>query len=509
MNVYGELKKAIFELISSSTTTPAVTGRVYADTTTPTAAVPRFYNGSAWVQILTGQPTSLISQNSGKACTVDWSKGLYQQVILTDSPTISFINPQAGQVHTLVVTTAPLVSGLPVLYNYVFNMPDQDCRRKNYQPYGQQPSFGSQVYEWLYSSGIKPGYATVPVPYGTAYAALPNGLPLALSVDGQFGIALTASTPYNDNITFYDVQPQAQIAGYGYNLYGTPLALSGAAAHVCFSKDTRAVFFALAATPYVQGANINKTGVMASLFGNPATLPAGQGNGVDVHPSNTYVAVAHNTTPFMTIYPFTGQAFGTKLANPSTLPANNCYSIQFSPQGDYLAVATTSSPFLQVWAFNQNTGTIGSIASNPSTLPAGAPILTPQAIAWRPQGDFIAFAMGTTPYLYIVPFNRSTGTFGTALTVTATSNYNYSVAWTPDGQYLLVGCTTAPFLYVYDFSTGVPVSVSFDGSNPGNSIYNIVIHPNGEYAFLTIGASPFIIQQPLPQKPRNYLRINA
>ena len=41
------------------------------------------------------------------------------------------------------------------------------------------------------------------------------------------------------------------------------------------------------------------------------------------------IAVAHTTTPFISVYPWTG-AFGTKVSDPATLPTNTGNGVAFT-----------------------------------------------------------------------------------------------------------------------------------------------------------------------------------
>ncbi|HEY7805262.1 MAG TPA: hypothetical protein VIC30_12635, partial [Orrella sp.] len=81
---------------------------------------------------------------------------------------------------------------------------------------------------------------------------------------------------------------------------------------------------------------------------NPAVLHAGNGLGVAFSTDGTYMAVAHVTTPFITIYKRSGDVF-TKLANPAVLPAQHCNGVAFSTDGTYMAVAHTTTPFITIY----------------------------------------------------------------------------------------------------------------------------------------------------------------
>jgi hypothetical protein len=65
-------------------------------------------------------------------------------------------------------------------------------------------------------------------------------------------------------------------------------------------------------------------------YANPATLPAGTGDGVAFTPAGDAIAVAHGGSPYISAYPWSGSGFGTKYANPATLPAGNGNSVAFN-----------------------------------------------------------------------------------------------------------------------------------------------------------------------------------
>ena len=65
-------------------------------------------------------------------------------------------------------------------------------------------------------------------------------------------------------------------------------------------------------------------------------------------PFEKFLAVSHNATPFVTIYGQDVDDF-TKLADPATLPAGNCYGVAFSADGTYMAVAHVTSPSVTIY----------------------------------------------------------------------------------------------------------------------------------------------------------------
>ena len=50
--------------------------------------------------------------------------------------------------------------------------------------------------------------------------------------------------------------------------------------------------------------------------------------GGSVSVGGSHIAVAHSTTPYISVYPWTG-AFGTKIADPATLPAGTGSGVAF------------------------------------------------------------------------------------------------------------------------------------------------------------------------------------
>lgn len=508
MKVNGQLEAAQLEQIANASPTPTPTGRMYIDVTVPAAPIPRINMGPTigWQPIQMGQATPTISQNSGLACTVNWGAGLVQEVVLTNNAVISFQNPVAGAVHTLIIQQATTPTGV---FCFTLNMIDQDTHRKNYQPIGPIPYNNTGFYQWLYVPSIKAAITSLPSANTGPLTAAPTLITgMDLSPDGKTLTFGRTSSPFNAT---YDITElwQGEIGPLGLQNIITPATLAGQALGVSYGLDGKSVFVVSGTTPFIQGWLTNR-GSSVTVLANPVTIPAGAGNCINIHPTGFFVGVGHATTPFMSIYPYTGGTIGTKLTNPVTLPAAAVTALAWSPHGDYLAAASQSTPFIQAWAFSSSAGTIGTAAANPGTLPTGGPAGSlGRAIAWRPQGDYIAMANATTPFLYVVPFNRTTGAFGTPLTVTnVPAGATTCVAWSPDGQYLLVGCGTTPFFYIYDFSSALLNTNVTLTASPGNQVNEIVVHPSGEVLFLGLNAgTPFILTYQMPTKVRNYMRI--
>lgn len=502
MKVAGQLENAGFEQLAAD---PAVspTGRVYANIATPSAAVVKYFDGTAWRQLQNATTLTVFSQNSGQAITVDWSRGLNQEVILTNNCLISFSNPQAGQNHRLIVTQKTYTS-IKTIYQFKLNMADQDPNGKSYQPQSVIPWSENRIYNWLYTVGIRSGYATVPQTLPTPVSNVAEACSgIDFSPDGKNVTLGRVTTPFVVNQQFFDAGSRAFLGSL--NTIAAPTAAAAKAIGVKFSPDQNMIFTIGGTTPFIQGWPVVDSKAIGAAYANPVTLPTGAGQCIDVHPSGNFVICGHTTTPFMSAYPFDQTGFGTKVANPVTLPAAQVNGVAFSPMGDYVAAVGATTPFLQVWPFDAVAGTFGIIIANPVTLPTtGSVAGLGKQVAWRPQGDYIAMTDGTN--VYVTGFNRITGAFTTQLTsafgATATC-----LQWTPDGQYLVVGGASTTFLKVYDFSAQTLVNVAFDVAVPASQVNDIVIDQTGRFMLLALNATPGIQGYLLPTKARNYLRV--
>ena len=133
---------------------------------------------------------------------------------------------------------------------------------------------------------------------------------------------------------------------------------------------------------------------------DPASLPPSIGRSVAFSPDGQFMAVAHNNSPFITIYSMSGTTF-TKLSNPAPLPINTGYGVAFSPNGQFMAVAHTTSPFITIYSIS---GTTFTKLTNPSSLPAGIGY----GVAFDTNSKKLAVAHATSPFVTIYDIRRST-----------------------------------------------------------------------------------------------------
>lgn len=268
---------------------------------------------------------------------------------------------------------------------------------------------------------------------------------------------------------------------------------------------------------------------------NPVTLPAGQGNAAKWSPDGRFLAVAHNTTPFITIYERSGLNFN-KLANPVTLPTGNAKSLAWSPNGDFLVVAHATTPFITIY---QRQGINFTKLSNPATLPVSngdsvgfspngeflavssdgglniyqikgttftdisgsAGISSPDGqtglVSWSPDSQFLALTNGTGTGNFFNCYQRTGVTF-TAVTISGgqPATLPTALAWTPDGAKLIGGFSTAPNYHFYYSLSGTTLTLSGNlfpsGTPPAGPVVGIAISPNGGFIAVTSASTPFL-----------------
>ncbi|MDY6790539.1 MAG: hypothetical protein SWH54_04640, partial [Thermodesulfobacteriota bacterium] len=79
---------------------------------------------------------------------------------------------------------------------------------------------------------------------------------------------------------------------------------------------------------------------------DPTVLPASTANGVAFKHDGSLMAVAHATSPYITIY---NTSDWSKITDPTTLPAGTGQNVAFNHDGSLMAVAHSTSPYITIY----------------------------------------------------------------------------------------------------------------------------------------------------------------
>jgi hypothetical protein len=324
-----------------------------------------------------------------------------------------------------------------------------------------------------------PANASVPFPIGTVVLFTVENGGRSINVDITsdtlvFGSGTTGPVAVSANNTLMAIKVSATkwMANY---LYQTGLPLS-----------FQTIAVGTTNTPFVTTYPFSATGFGAK-YADPATLPAGSGNGVAFSPAGDAIAVAHANTPFVTAYPWSGSGFGVKFANPATLPAGAGNGIAFNPSGNVVAVAEQTTPFIDAYAWSSSG--FGTRFSNPATLPAS----TSNSVAFSPAGDAIAVAHFTTPFITAYPWSGSG--FGTKYADPATlpATTGRGVAFAPAGDAIVVSSNSTPFIEAYAWSgSGFGTKFANPATLPTGFSRRVAFNPSGDVVAVAHSVSPFV-----------------
>lgn len=505
MLIYSELKSAQLEN-NAGNPTPASTGRVYIDTTAPTAALPKVYDGSAWRNFY--DPFTVYDNgNSGSSKTIDWSNGLTQKVALSGNCQFTFTNGQTGRAHTLIIIQNATVP-------YFYRLPsDINWKRQNVIQPLIAPNNLAEL-KFIYS----PNVMAAKLSLGTSYpnpVALPAGTvnQLAVSPSGRFVLIADNSSPFTYIYQLIDTpagpvlgaraaNPGTLPTGVGRGCAWAPGEDFVAVAHTTSPFVSVYPFFA---TTLAYGAKIT----------NPGSLPAGNGTSVAFTPLGDAIVVGCATTPFVASYPFSAGAFGAIHGAPGTTPAGTVTGIDFKPQhantfstDTYIALGMAVSPYIAIYAYTAAAG-FGAKSTDPSSLPAGV-AGTGHCVAFHPSGNFVAIATQTNPYVQVWPVS-SAGVFGTIVPDPATppAGAGNGLAWTPDGDFLVVAHGTSPFNSWYPFNTAAGGSfgtrLTDSATLPPAAANDVAIAPNGGAVIFGSGTTPFQTMYNGVRNAQNYI----
>lgn len=172
-----------------------------------------------------------------------------------------------------------------------------------------------------------------------------------------------------------------------------------------WSPTGLSLLVATASSPYINAWPVSASLVWGTKFSNPGTLPTGVGSQVVITAAGDYVVLGHGTTPFMSAYPYTDTAFGSKLANPATLPGGQITGLAFWESGTTRVLITdqvTGAPYWfnyelssGAWRPGQEYDFTSRNVAATSLAPVGLTAEGSPLIAVNPVTKHVAIAMGT------------------------------------------------------------------------------------------------------------------
>lgn len=165
-----------------------------------------------------------------------------------------------------------------------------------------------------------------------------------------YGTTVSKYSRSGDTLTFVS-SPGSLLAGSLQQ--STGLSLSSDGAYLACAHAT---------SPYITVYRVADWTKLA----NPATLPPSTGNGCSWHPNNGYLAVAHVTSPRVTLYSFASEVL-TKVANPAVLPPGDCNGCAWGGSGTYLVLTGATSPRWHLYTFAG--GTLTNVSTGGFVLP--------------------------------------------------------------------------------------------------------------------------------------------
>lgn len=330
------------------------------------------------------------------------------------------------------------------------------------------------AYPWTDQVGFGTKFADP----GTAIAGSAKGI--VFTPDSQEIIVAHTTTPFVSAYAW-------SAAGFGTKFADPATLPTGDAEDVALRNLASATLFhigvAHAVSPFLSVYTFSKTGAgWVGKFGDPATLPGGNGNAITFSDNGVNVALSHAVSPFTSAYPWSGSGFGTKYAAPATIPLEVSGSgfggIKFSPLGGgALTLAQTQnssgtgSPLVIAWGFNSGSG-YGTKYTDP-LYPPGSPtgsvpsrrVRFPKNGAAIMMGQAIGAVMGS-PMGW--RWDAASG-FGNRYTLNLpiTTVQVNAVQWNDSVTSVFAGHSTAsPFMFARRWSTATGLGTLY--SNPGS-----------------------------------------
>jgi len=248
-----------------------------------------------------------------------------------------------------VAYSSPSVSPASSIYSVIFSASGNAV-------FGGGPTTSPYIaaYAWSDTTG-----------FGTKYAD-PATVPPAGSTD-NYTLSITRT---NKTIAmcggaapYISAYPWSDATGFGVKFADPTYAYAAAANSISFNPVSTALAFVtgttLGAYPFSETTGFGTQYTTAST--------ASTANTVVFHPSNNFIMIS-NSSPGngIRIYPWSDT---TGFGSATVVSTNQTNAVAWSPDGNLIVGAKSSSPWVRTWPFNPSTNTVGTVYSDPSSLP--------------------------------------------------------------------------------------------------------------------------------------------
>jgi WD40 repeat protein len=222
----------------------------------------------------------------------------------------------------------------------------------------------------------------------------------------------------------------------------------------------------------------------------PAPLP-GTAYACAFSKDDRYFAVAHAASPYISVYNMTwGEGYYFYNLSPDVLPTSTGLGCAFSSDAAYLAVVTKSSPYIIIYKRNKNNFIK---LPNPSDLPPGDPALDakPRACAFSSDDTYLAVSCGNVPYLII--YKRDGDTFTKLADPRISPNsIAHGCAFSLNDDYLAITHQNTPFVTIYKREADTFYKLANPISLPTGASYSCAFSTGDTYLSIAHNNSPYI-----------------
>jgi hypothetical protein len=233
----------------------------------------------------------------------------------------------------------------------------------------------------------------------------------------------------------------------------------------------------------VSGVQLRATPIVPARVANPSSLPTDCGRGAALTPDGLVMAVAYDSSPYVTTYDWVDNAW-IKRPDPSSLPAGNGTEVALTPDGLVMAVSHFSSPCVTTYDWVDNAWIK---RPDPSSLPAGHG----NGVALTPDGLVMAVAHYNSPFVTTYDWVDNAW-IKRPDPSSLPPNLGSGVALTPDGLVMAVSHFSSPFVSTYDWVDNKWVKRPNPSSLPTDCGRGAALTPDGLVMAVAYDSSPYV-----------------